>query len=203
MKTRVMKKFRFFFAFLVALTFFSFTQYASAHDGQWGTDDSPLVVDWVGDSSSLDLTHVDADPYKGWATLYLKNICGADWGDFHLKIIGTYLDHVNFCDNWGGDYSYEPQLWIKEGYSYVQDTDLTWTIDNDSIHGATINLFFYGDPIDSGDQAYIKVYTDNTWNKWPSFELSGYATPVPEPATLTLVGLGVVGLLLRARNKMS
>ena len=86
---------------------------------------------------------------------------------------------------------------------YVQDTDLTWTISNYSFHGATINLFFYDDPIDSGDLAIIKVYTDNTWNKWSSFHLSGYATPVPEPATLTLVGLGIVGLLLRARNKRS
>ncbi len=198
-----MKEFRLCFAFVVALTLVSFTQRLAAHDGQWGTDDNPLTIDWIGDSSTLDVTHVDADPYKGWATLYLKNICGTGWGDFHLKVTGTYLDHVSFCDNWDGDYAYKPQLWIKEGSTYVQDTDLSWTINNDWSQGATINMFFYDDPIYNGDQAFIKVYTDNTYNKWPTFELSGYATPVPEPTTLALVGFGLAGLLLRVRNKKS
>ena len=187
-----MKGLRFSLAFVVSLTLFSFTQYTFAHDGQWGDDTNPIVIADI--STNLDLVHVDADPFKGWATLYLKNTCGGDWGDFHLKITGCYLDHVDFCDNWGGDYFYKPQLWIKEGSSYVQDTNLTWTINTDWVHGSSIDLFFYGDPIDTGDQAIIKVYTDNTWNEWPYFEMNGYATPVPEPSTVALVAIG--GLLL-------
>ena len=42
MRDCAMKEFRFCFAFLVALAFFSFTQYASAHDGAWDTMNYPL-----------------------------------------------------------------------------------------------------------------------------------------------------------------
>jgi hypothetical protein len=190
-----MKAFKFSFALLVLLSLFPVMQNSFAHDGAWGADEDPLVYDWIGNGSTMDLEHVDADPWKGWASFTLKNWCGQAWGDFHFKIKGFNIANVDFI----ADATHQPQLWIKQGWSYVQYTGLTWTINN-TVVGAEMDLFFYGNPIEHGDKALIKIYTDNTASHCSSFTIASYATPVPEPATLSLLGLGAVLLLRRRSN---
>jgi hypothetical protein len=188
-KESVMRAVRFSLAILVCLTLSAFTQYVFAHDGEWGTEETPLDVSGdIGSVSDLDLLHNDLDPWKGWATinvknLTLKNSSPVAWGDFHLKIKEDWCTDVDFATYTA------PQLWIKEGPSWVQvlSPDLTWVINNDAAH-ATMDLFFYGDPIAHGQQAKIRVYTDNTSSHHSSFSILAHPTPIPEPTTLALLG---------------
>ena len=154
---------RYISAILFSLILLFATPIVFAHDGEWGTEETPLDISWDIDSvSDLDLLHNDADPWKGWATINVKNLTFKNsspvaWGDFHLKIKESWCSDVDFATYTA------PQLWIKEGSSWVQvlSPDLTWVINNDA-DNATMDLFFYGDPIAHGQQAKIKVYTDNT-----------------------------------------
>jgi hypothetical protein len=186
------KKFTWGVALLFCSILFFVTSGAFAHDGAWGSDDDPCLIDWIGPTTELDLNHEDLDPFKGWATLTVKNVCGADWGDFHLRLYSSHGGDVDFVDT----SPYQPQLWFKVGHTWQQDLDLTWTITNG---GNVMNLFFYDDPISHGETAKIKVYTDNTKHHWSSFQVCVYPTPVPEPVTLTLLALGGVALLRRKK----
>lgn len=185
-KKKMMKK------LLVAFLFCSLLFFVSsvfAHDGAWGDVNDPLAIDWIGDSQTLDLEHQDADPWKGWASLIVWNICGDDWGDFHLKIKGINIDNVDFVAN----ETYIPQMWIRVGGTWVLNDSLSWTINN-TVVGAEMDLFFYDDPIEHGDIAKFRVYTDNTASHCSLFYVSAHPTPVPEPTMLALLSIGILAL---------
>jgi hypothetical protein len=166
-----------------------------AHDGQWGDANNPMDLTW----DVLDLDHNDADPFKGWATLWVKNICDGDWGDFHLKIKKSIFDPFANIDNIDFSDVYDPELWVRTApLTWERYLGLAWDIDNDVV-GAEIDLFFYDNPIEVGQWAAIKVYTDNTTNKCDWFCIGACPTPVPEPATVLLLGLGGLALLMRRR----
>ncbi len=191
MEGRKMKK------LLVAFLFCSLLFFVSsvfAHDGEWGDVNDPMEIDWVGDSQTLDLEHEDADPWKGWASLIVWNICGEDWGDFHLKIKGFNISGVDFVAN----ETYTPQMWIRVGGTWVLNNSLTWEIDNDTV-GAEMDLYFYDNPIEHWDIAKFRVYTDNVSTKCPLFIISAHPTPVPEPTTLALFSIGVLAFMRRRR----
>jgi hypothetical protein len=176
---------------------FLFASSALAHDGEWGDANNPIDFSEFGLPGEVNLAHADADPWKGWAKMWVRNNwCGDAWGDFHLKIKGFNISSVDFV----ADALHEPELWVYSGGSWQEVPGLTWNINN-TVVGAEMDLYFYGDPIEQGQKAWLKVYTDNTSQSCSLFYVAAHPTPVPEPATILLLGLGTCGLLRRRKRE--
>ena len=156
---------------------------AYAHDESWSGD-----IDGIGPSALIELQHPDQSPWAGWFTITATNTGTEPWGDFHFEIfeVPPYgaVDNVDWYDaSMGGNDPTSSQ------------SPLTWAIDNVTV-GATIDLFYYSDPVYPGETATFAVYNVNP-DQLTFFGVSFYPTPVPEPTSLCLLVLG--GLLLRRR----
>ena len=139
----------------------------------------------------LQVQHDDVDPFKGDATVTVTNSGSQAWGDFHLE----------FYDSMGGQ-DISNLAFLDASLGGIDPTSsqspLSWVIDNAAV-GATIDLYFYSDPVNPGESATFSVYTDNPDHlDW--FGLQMYPTPVPEPSTMILLGLGSLVLVARRRG---
>ncbi len=154
-----------------------------AEIGDYNSSTPFELIDWT----TQQFEHPDADPFKGWAFVYVKNTSDDPWGDFHFEIYdydGVDISNVHFII----DSPYQPTS---------TQTGLSWVVDNDAV-GATIDLYFYSDPVLSGEIATFQVYTDNTTDEI-NFGLQIHPTEVPEPASLLLFGLGGFALLRKRK----
>lgn len=161
-------------AAILFCSLFVFTVNVSADDGSWTT----TIDSWAGEQ----LGHNDDDPWKGLGTLTVTNTMAESWGDFHFQVI-DFLANVIFVDN---------PVYVKmkdsvgaaySGYTY-------------SLNGTQqLDFYFYGNPVLPGETVSFQFYTDNTANKHTWFGLLAYPTPVPEPMTLSLLGLGAFALI--------
>ena len=123
--------------------------------------------------------HEDSSPFKGSVNVTATNNGTEAWGDFHFEIFSPYgydLSNIDFVVDAG----YEPTS---------SQAPLSWIVDN-SLPASTLGLYFYGDPVAVGETATFTVYTDNTVDQVPNFGVIVYPSPVPEPATIALLGLG-------------
>lgn len=139
-----------------------------------------LAIGGVGQIHEQELTHEDADPWKGLLTVNVTNTGTEAWGDFHFQIfqVPGYPGNVVF------DVSAPNQPTGSQNA-------LQWNLSADS---KSLDLFFYGDPVFSGESATFTVFTDNTTNQVPFFGVLVYPTPVPVPGALLLLGTGIAGL---------
>ena len=168
-------------AFLFCFSLLLFTSSVFADDVNLTFD-----MELTGPPKAFD--HEEAEPFKGWANITVTNTGTEAWGDFHFEIyevvgFGT-VENVDFIV----DIPNQP---------VSSQSGLTWTVDNVAV-GATLDLFFYSDPVLPNETATFNVYTDNTTDQLSFFGLMVHPTPVPEPATIILLSLG--GLLLRRRK---
>ena len=182
-----MKKVVFWAVGLISL--FLFTSAVFAHDGDIGSEALPIEIDVIGTEAELG-QHADAADWKGWANIYVKNICNEDWGDFHLRIYNIFGANTYFSED------NLPQLYVKTGSNWILqgDLDAQWSTDH-----KTLDLEYYSNPIEQGEWAKFRVWTDNTTNQCPLFIILGHPTPVPEPATVALLGLGALALLRKRK----
>ena len=152
----------------------------------WADDVSITTsFDDVGGGDNAQQTgHDDKDPFKGWLNLTVQNTGTEAWGDFHFEIYQVpgqgSVANVDFIVS----DEYEPTS---------SQSPLTWSVDNNVV-GAKLDLYFYSDPVLSGETANFKIYTDNTVDK-VFFGVLYYPTPVPVPSAMVLLGSGIVGLL--------
>jgi hypothetical protein len=137
----------------------------------------------TGSSFAQQISHNDADPFKGLINLSVTNTGNESWGDFHFRIfsIGQSVANVDF-------------IVAAPHQPTSSQNPLTWVVDNTPVTGSTLDLFFYADPVSPGETAWFKVYTDNAKDKVP-FGVMFYPTPVPIPTAFWLFATGLLGLV--------
>lgn len=128
------------------------------------------------------VTHTDAAPFKGSVDITLTNSGTQAWGDFHFFIFQAGLETVENVD-----------FDVTTAAPTSSQSGLSWAVDNVAV-GATLDLYFYSDPILAGETATFHFLTDNTVDQVSFFGLGFYPTPVPEPGSVVLLGLGAVSL---------
>jgi len=162
-----------------------------------GTVDDPTNPIEFFDFGINSITHDDESPFKGWLNIWVKNTGTEAWGDFHFEIIEAdqgSIEDVSFLDaDIGG---FDPDY---TNYTSVASGLDDWTIDNDIV-GATIDLYFYSNPVLPEDVVEFSVYTDNA-SQVDAFGVAFYPTPVPVPAAVWLLGSGIAGLMGIHRRK--
>ncbi len=141
-------------------------------------------------SDVVNVQHDDQDDgygYKGTFTVSGTNTGAEAWGDFHFAITG--FTDVYFSTG-GGLY---PTM-----NGVVMDAE-DYVIGTNEGGFSTIDLFFYDNPVEQNEAVTFTVYTDNTASQNSFFGICMNPTPVPEPATMAILGLGSLTLLRRRK----
>ena len=147
-------------------------------------------AEWNATYSTLDsqvFVHDDDEPFKGFAKITAYNDTDEYWTDFHMQIgsvNGSDISAILFLEGIIDGVNYDPTS---------SQSGLTWSINNNS-SGSVINLYFASNPVAPGDEAWFKVYTDNTVNK-VRFGVCAYPTTdaIPEPGSMLALFSGLAG----------
>jgi hypothetical protein len=147
------------------------------------------------DMNPITVNHMDQDPWKGYVDVTVTNNSAQDWGDFHFQIFQipneADVSNVHIIETTSPPEDDTTPDCSQSGFTYV--------IDNAAV-GATLDYYFYDDPVAVGEQASFKFYTDNTTDN-VNFGVAMWPSPVPEPMTLSLLAVGAAALRCRRKRK--
>lgn len=157
-----------------------------AHDGDLGDFD---FAD-MGASAIQQADHYDVGPFKGYAEISVTNTSATNvWGDFHFGIVGATDVYFDFSPAAENNTIYD--------LPWSDNPGVTWTLALDKL---SLDVEFYGDPVNPGETIDFILYTDNTESQNAWFGVSFWPTPVPEPATWVILVLGA-GMLSMRRHR--
>lgn len=194
MKIKGSKKLFTIFVFFLCILSFSSATWADNFKYNDVTD--PLALDNYGAENPVEFSHEpDADPYKGYFEITVKNTCDVAWKDFHFGLYQIYPSNPSTVVF---DITTTPvasSTHVTNNWSVSLSNDRTM-----------LDIYFNSD-IDIEELVNFQIYTDNTDNHQP-FGIYLYPTidgpppgPVPVPPAFILLGSGVMGLVAYRRKK--
>lgn len=139
-----------------------------------------------------EISHSDADPWKGTLSLTVTNIGTNEWGDFHFSINSDVYANVFFTDEVIPTMSKD-----IDNYYYVISDD-----------GYSLDFFYDEDPVGTGESVTFNIFTNNTTDNnglfyvsmWPSPVDSSQGSTVPVPSTVCLLGIGLLVMTRTLRD---
>ena len=173
-----------------------------------------FVLEWAGEGALYELTDIH------WWGTYVGQELGESGDDFTVRIFEDgetpqlieeftpTWDLVNRADS-GYDIPFGQRTrdvwsyWFDLAEPLYLDPESTYYISviNNTPSDSTDWAWVYG--MDGNGQSWMRVTDESPWEDWSrhdmAFALTG--SVVPEPATLTLLGLGVAGLLIKNRRR--
>ncbi len=174
---------------LVAALLFAGAPQLWAHSASF---DDPFLFSSFGPGSYQEITHIDDSPWKGFVTLTATNTGTENWTDFHFGIFSVFGSDISRVYFQGGT----PTMTVGGN-----PVPLTWVVNNNNPSGATLDLFFFNNPVLPSQSATFTVYTDNTADR-VNFGMLFYptVTPIPIPGAVWLLGSGLAGLISLRRR---
>jgi hypothetical protein len=164
--------------------------------------DTDLNVTWLQDANYAKTSGYDTDGYMTWvdAMAWASSLEYQGYSDWRLPTIGTLS--AGWTTNSNGEFphlSLVDQISQKNPDPFIIAPQYYWTT-----YGNSSSAWFIGFsssfPITGVYQNNMVSWCGNQFAAWAVRD--GDSTPVPEPATMLLLGSGLIGLAGYGRKKL-
>ena len=147
---------------------------------------------------------------------YFTTFDPSSFGTMHVKLLsdnsnspGTYLDQEDLASTnyfvygtYSGNTVYEVDLTLNNPWTITAGTQYWAGASGNGFEAAQMSLTTDGNPLADGLMAQFSgsSYSGMTSVGDQAFALEGHPSSTPEPASMAVLGLGIVGLIARRRR---